>query len=89
MFCACPKNGVHKKLVHIFFHNNFPLESIFVKFPNPVHNDLTVFISVSAKNVLLKLTYQALNKYGNFQIYARETLVHQKLHHVVSHNYLI
>ena len=57
MFCACPKNGVHKKLVHIFFHNNFPLESIFVKFPNPVHNDLTVFISVSAKNVLLKLTY--------------------------------
>ena len=50
MFCAWPKNGVHKKISSCIFREIFPFGKYFVKCPNPVHNDLTVFISVSVKN---------------------------------------
>ena len=88
VLCLAKKQST-SKISSCIFREIFSSRKYFVKFPNPVHNDLTVFILFLSKIVLLKLTYRALSKYRNIQIYARETLVHQKLHHVVSHNYLI
>ena len=89
MFCAWPKTGVHQELVHVFFEKYFLLEIILWNFQTPCTMIWQCLFLLLSKIVFLKLVYRALDKYENIQIYDREALVHQKLHHIVSRNYLI
>ena len=59
-----------------------------VNLPNPVRNSLAIVFQLLSRNFYPKLVCHAMNKYGKIQTYACETLVHVKLHCVVSDSYL-